>query len=92
LHQRAATAGSSANSDGAAMPASDPKRALGAHVHARAWNILGDIRARNRFGQFWKSSWHFGTVEAVAKSNKTIREHVSVDAAWEIGDATNAKS
>jgi hypothetical protein len=53
--------------------------------------VLGDKAATNPFGQLWKSSWISGTVEAVVKSKKNIREQVSVDVLWEIRNNTQRK-
>jgi hypothetical protein len=72
------------------MSTSDQKRALGARVHARA-RISWEIRCSQPFRATMEELLAFGTVEAVVKSKKSIREQVSVDVAWKVGDTTQRK-
>jgi Transposase IS4 len=54
--------------------------------------VLGEKGARNRFGQLWKSSWVCGTVEAVMTAKKHVREQISLDVTWEIGEFRQRKT
>jgi hypothetical protein len=66
----------------------DPKRVIGNRVHARACHVLGEKSARNCFGGLWKESLVSKTVQGVVTARVNVREQVSVDVLWDVGEAT----
>jgi hypothetical protein len=70
----------------------DPKRLAGNSVHAKASHVIGIKRARNRFGSQWKVTWLTGTVEGVIKERVKVREQVSVDVSWRLGETVLRKA
>jgi hypothetical protein len=57
-----------------------------------ARHVLGEKSARNRFGRLWKESFISGTVQGVVTARVNVREQVSVDVLWDVGEGTKRKT
>jgi hypothetical protein len=55
-------------------------------------HVLGEKSARNRYGRLWKEKFVSGTVNGVVMARVNVREQVSVDLLWDVGEGTRQRT
>lgn len=73
----------------------DPRKSLGAHVHAKATAVMHESSAQRRFGSVWKTHTVPGIVEAInvrPGTGKSNRKTTYITARFFLGDSNKEKA
>jgi hypothetical protein len=74
------------------MKIQDPKRVVGNRVHSSAWHVIGDKSPHNRYRSLWKETFVSGTVKGIVTAKVNLREQVSADVLWDVGERTRRRT